>query len=74
MLATAEPAKAAPKRYRATGTDPRHFPTYALCSDHGRTYTRGRLPWWLKREMFLQELDANNAADAEFRRRFMEAA
>jgi hypothetical protein len=64
LLAPAAP-KGKAKRTRASGSDTRHFPAYALADDPGRTYSRGKLPGWLRERMMDAGLDPDDRASRE---------
>jgi DNA-binding protein H-NS len=57
-----EPEKA---KARKTPADGRSFPRYALASDHGKVYARGRMPTWLTDAMKAAGSDPDNPADRE---------
>ena len=54
------------KRTRASGTDTRHFPVYAMADDPAKTYSRGKLPGWLRSAMLRAGLDPDDRTDREF--------
>ena len=54
------------KRTRASGSDTRHFPAYALADDPGRTYSRGKLPGWLREAMLSASMDPDDRASREY--------
>ena len=66
LLAPPDPkAKGKAKRSRASGSDPRQFPTYALADDPSRTYSRGKTPLWLREAMMAAGLDPDDRASRE---------